>query len=683
MGTRARKRDRLSVSLGFAGRQTNHRYSSGLEPGRRCAVSAEKNKLLERRAQHAGEYTTERVDALVELAWSVWTSDAPRAKELSRQALETAEALDYGAGAARAKRNLGLLAYAGAEIKDSLRLLHEALQWFEENGDKEGEADVRVGLAYICWGFGDFKKGLDAAFKSLQLYEDVGNPEGQGWALIALGGFYHDWNDHEQARDYFDKATGVFEKAGNAEGLGRALNGIGNALQLQGRHEEALEYQEKSLEAHGSVGNVFGAGKTLNDIGLIYQSLGKYDDALDYHKRSLESREKRAYHQGVSTCLLDIGNVYIATREYEKASETLNKALAVSERIEAKPKICRAHRLLSELYRETGQFEAALEHYKTYHRIEDEVYHEALESKLENLKAAHQIEASEKEAEIFRLKNIELKNKNDQLEETMELLRNTQAQLIQSGKMVALGKLAAGIVHELNSPAGTIKSAADVNSRAVEKVARYVEDAFGCDDKAAKTLAETLDLMRANANNAASGAERIGKIIQRLKNFVRLDEAKFQKTNVHDGIESTLALIGPEIGSGVTIEKDFGDLPEIYAYPGELNQVFMNLLLNASEAVGSDGVISIKTSAENGNVSIKIADNGKGIPRDRLEDLFEPGFTKTHKNVRMRTGLYTSHTIVLKHGGELKADSEPGRGTAFTITIPDRLDQILSPKPTA
>jgi signal transduction histidine kinase len=630
----------------------------------------EQEELEQIIASSAGD-SAERAEAMAELAWHIWVTDSPRAEQLSRDALRIAQEQGYELALALAKRNVGLLFYRGGGLEESMNHLNEALRWFEENDHKRGEADIRLGLAYLYWSFGEFKKGLDNGLKALAFYEEADDPNGQGWALSALGGFYHDWNDLGQSREYFEKAIAFFEQTGNQLGIGRSLNGIGNALSLMGEHGEALEYQEKSLEANRTVENDFAAAKTLNDIGLILQRQGNNDEALEYHRKALAIRQKLLYPTGEVTCLLDIGNIHIIKREYDEARDFLNKALVLAEQIRSKPKICRAHELLSNMYRDLMQFDTALVHFENFHRIREEVYSEDSETKLKNIRTSYQIEAAERESEIYRLKNVELKDKNDELKDTLAKLQNAQAQLLQSGKMVALGNLVAGLTHEINQPIGAIKSAADVTTRAIQRL----NDSGG--SEARGEVDKLVELLRVNNDNSTVGATRIEKILKSLQTFSRLDEADFQKADLHEGLESTLTLIGSEIPGGVQVERDYDEIPECYMYPGELNQVFMNLLLNALAAVDGEGVVRIETRASNGNVSIVISDSGRGIPDEKLKNLFDPGFTTRKSRVRMRTGLYTSYNIVHKHHGEIDVDSKPGEGTTFTITFPDHLEKLI------
>jgi len=635
-----------------------------------------KLEQLEARLAASPPDSPERVELMNQVGWQRWSTETTRAEELVGEAYEIAQRIGDERGVAYCKRSMGMLRYGKGDIETAMEYLAEAGQWFEEAGDTGGIADIRTGLSYIYWGFGDFKKGLELAEQGLAAYREIGDAEGEGWAQGALGGYYNDLKDHRRSLEYYERALGIFEKLDDPTGMGRCLNGIGNAHRLLQRLDEALQYQERSLECYDQTGNEFAAAKTYNDIGLIHQAAGRHDQALTYHQRALDIRMKRDYKQGASTCLLDIANVYIFQRKYDEAQTTLDAALVMAEQIQSKTKQRRAHKLFSNLYRDLGQFDVALVHFENYHRLTEEIFHEEGEQRVQNMKAALEIEAQAREAEIERLKNVELRGKNDQLEQALEELRNTQAQLLQDGKMAALGNLVAGVAHELNNPVGAIRSAADVSSRAVDRVRATLangEDAT----KAAEDVERMVELIRANIDNTALATERIERIVKSLRSFTRLDESPFQQADIHEGIEATLTLLEPEIPERVEIVREFEEIAPAYMYPGEMNQVFMNLISNALQAVDGRGTITIGTRAENGSIHVEITDTGRGIPEEKIEHLFEPGFTRKHSTVRMRTGLYTSNNIVRNHLGELKVDSVVGSGTTFRISIPDDLERTL------
>ena len=255
-----------------------------------------------------------------------------------------------------------------------------------------------------------------------------------------------------------------------------------------------------------------------------------------------------------------------------------------------------------------------------------------------------------------------LRAQNKQLKTAMRELKETQEQLLMKEKMASLGDLVAGIAHEINNPVGAVNASADVLNRCADKIELEANKNQQL-EKTTKILKESIVVILTAGN-------RIAAIVKSLKNFARLDESEYQKTDIHQGIESSLILMENEFQNRISVVKDYHDIPEIVCYPGQLNQVFLNLLKNATNAIEGSGRIGIKTAKENGHVRVEISDTGKGIPRKKLDKIFDFGFSTGDSRVKMSSGLSTAYNIVQKHHGEIKVDSEVGKGTTFSIVLP-------------
>ena len=254
-------------------------------------------------------------------------------------------------------------------------------------------------------------------------------------------------------------------------------------------------------------------------------------------------------------------------------------------------------------------------------------------------------------------------------ERTREL-EDSQAQLIQSEKMAALGNLVAGIAHEINNPVGAMSSAADIVGRALLRLRELLAAADGAAAQA--QIAKLLDLLESNNRNVIVAGNRVAEVVRSLKNFARLDEAPFQKADLREGLESTLTLLKRDMGTRVTVVREFGEIPEILCYASELNQVFMNLLSNAVQNTVGEGTLTVATFHRDGRVGVRISDTGRGIPARNLERIFDPGFTTHGVGVGVGLGLSTSYNIVRKHGGTIDVESELGVGSTFTVLLPER-----------
>lgn len=273
-----------------------------------------------------------------------------------------------------------------------------------------------------------------------------------------------------------------------------------------------------------------------------------------------------------------------------------------------------------------------------------------------------------------------------ELNEANFKLRQTQDQLLQSKKMAALGDLVAGVAHEVNTPLGAISSNVDTAQRALNVIRNAAEKNHGLpwskekEEKVSWAL-KTLSELHGSTSLAAS---RIDKIITALRGFACLDEAEHQSFDLHKGIENTITLVTANLNKQLEIKRNFGDLPKILCNPGQLNQVFMNLLANAVQAIEKQGRITIKTKLEREWIVIRFADNGKGIPRQNLGRIFDPGFTTRGVGVGTGLGLSICYRVLEDHGGSIDVSSEEGKGTTFTLRLPvNRPDATEKKKPLA
>jgi signal transduction histidine kinase len=175
--------------------------------------------------------------------------------------------------------------------------------------------------------------------------------------------------------------------------------------------------------------------------------------------------------------------------------------------------------------------------------------------------------------------------------------------------------------------------------------------------------------LRKNGHLITTASERINRMVQSLKSFARLDQAPFQKFCLNDSVRDSLAVLEPVLPKELTVIQEYGKMPSIYGYPAELNQVVMNLIQNASEAVSGEGQVTVRTYADNGYQCLQITDTGRGIPPEQLERLFNPGFTVEGSRIKASMSLFTSLNIVQKHNGEIKVDSKVGSGSTFTVRV--------------
>ena len=283
----------------------------------------------------------------------------------------------------------------------------------------------------------------------------------------------------------------------------------------------------------------------------------------------------------------------------------------------------------------------------------------------------------------------DLEKKNVELENTYDELRESQQKIIQQEKMASIGQLAAGIAHEINNPVGFVMSNINsmgkyserlfqfikIQSEAVDRLSKQDGDtAVVLDGLHKKRRALKIDYVINDFTNvikeSLEGTERVKRIVQDLKNFSHKDEDEHKPADINEGIESTINVVWNELKYKANVTKEYGKIPLTKCNLGQLNQVFMNLLINAVQAIEEHGEISIKTERRDGDIVVSISDTGSGIQEDKLNRIFEPFFTTKEVGKGTGLGLSIAYDIVKKHSGEILVTSEIGKGSTFTITIP-------------
>ena len=258
---------------------------------------------------------------------------------------------------------------------------------------------------------------------------------------------------------------------------------------------------------------------------------------------------------------------------------------------------------------------------------------------------------------------------NDKLEKAYNDLQHTQQQIIKHEKLASIGQLSAGVAHEINTPVGAIKCNIELSKHLIDDLATEINQ---MDVQAAKNMIAKLDSVIAVSMKSCN---RIEQVVKSLRNFARQDDDRSQKIDVHILLENTLVILNNKIKDKIEIVKEYGKIPQIECFPGQLSQVLMNVIQNAIESIEQCGILIIKTESVQNRVKIKIKDNGRGIEKEKMDKLFDLSFTTKGSRIKTGLGLAAAYRIIENHNGSIDVETKQGEGTEVSIFLP--VERIL------
>ena len=310
------------------------------------------------------------------------------------------------------------------------------------------------------------------------------------------------------------------------------------------------------------------------------------------------------------------------------------------------------------------------------------------------------LESRDKLEERVRERTADLQAANELLhtektrqEELIKKLEEAQNQLLQSEKMASIGLLAAGVAHEINNPVGFVSSNLSTLQRYINDLLRLIT-AYECvEESLVDSALEGINLLKKEVDatflredigslltESLDGLQRVKRIVLDLKNFSHVDQAEKEWAIVETGLDSTLNVVWNELKYKAKVVKEYGNTPQIECLPSQLNQVFMNLLVNAAHAIDETGLITIRTGSNDDHVWVEVEDSGRGIPPENLGRIFEPFFTTKPVGKGTGLGLSLSYGIVKKHGGHIEVSSQINKGTTFRVVLPRHRSPLTTTK---
>lgn len=647
-------------------------------------------------------YPKEEAYALKSLGMAyVNEGNYPNVLRYWQQSLNIFNKIDDKVGASNMLNNIGVIYSIQGWDAKAIEYYLRSLKKAEQSGDK-----LRIATALLNIGAqynnnpATQGKALDYYLQALPLSKEVGDKTTLGTLTVNIGEIYFKQGDDEKAMRYYQDAMEILEESGDMNQVAYTLNNIGKVHTSRGELKEAMEQHQKARRVAEAASAKLELTQALNYIGNLQIEMGQPAQALATHKRAKQIATELGASYEIKDSYAGIAKAYSMLSDYKNAYAYQDSLLAIKDTLYKAETNEKIENLQANYENEKKQAQIDLltkdKKLQALNLQRQHVLRNGLAASLgliliialvlflnyRNKAKANKL-LKHKNEEINAQKE-EILTQRDHLEQTYNNLINTQQQLVQSEKMASLGQLTAGVAHEINNPINFVSAGIEslkLNFADIMEVVKgYLLLKPGVDndaqlqklDKLKKQL-EVEELIEESdqlLNSIKNGATRTKEIVLSLKNFTRMDESNLKKANIHEGIDSTLVILNNQLKDRIKIVRNYGDVPDIQCYPGQLNQVFMNILSNAVQAIKGEGTIAIKTYTDDDYAVIKIKDTGAGMTEEVKNHIFEPFFTTKDVGEGTGLGLSISYGIVEKHNGKIDVESQPGVGTEFTIRIP-------------
>ncbi len=400
-------------------------------------------KISELEAKVSTATDIQKVDAMNQLAFEIRNSDTQQAITLSKDAQKISLKINYPNGNATALTNEGFCYVQITNYELALEKLFEALRVFKELENERGIAQVHYNLALVYFRFSDFNSGLDHITKALSYYQKINEPAEIARCYFQMGFLYHSLNDNTSAIEYMIQCLELNRALKNKAGEAAALMGLGQGNLQEKKYEKSREYLLESLAIRKEIKDWRGYAASLNAYMTLCLETGKFEEAEQVSLQGIKLATELSDKMGISRFMLDLGKIYFRQDKVEEAERMLLEAKEIAEKINLRMALVPAHLAISELYKSKKDYEKALYHYQQYHKVREEMMNVDAAMKAKSAQLISKIENAQKEAEINRLKNVELKKayteieeKNKDITDSINYAKRIQQTLLSSADML-------------------------------------------------------------------------------------------------------------------------------------------------------------------------------------------------------------------------------------------------------
>lgn len=573
------------------------------------------------------------IDKLNELSYAYYSISPTKAEDYADRAISKAKTIDYKKGLGQALTRKGIVKWEISDYTSALEIYKKSLKIFQVIGFKLGIGNVynNIGLVYLKTG--KFNKALEHFQKSLSFYN---KDYEKASSFVHIGLIYKNMKKYDIALHYYEKALKLFRKINNKKFEAHCYDNIANVLCIEKKYDEAKKYYLKALQLEKSIEEKGSIASSYLNLGSLYIDYGNLQKALKYFRKSLLIDKEIDNKDGIAEAYCEIGKIYTKLKKYDLALKNLTKGLEITKATNLKNITMEIYETISELFKLQKKFRECYEYHKKYSKLKDEVYNEDLNKKIAELQAKFDFETQKKEAEIYRLKNIELKKANASKDRFFSI-----------------------VAHDLKSPFSIIISFVNIMKKAFDD---YNKD-------------QIMNLI----NELEQSTKNTFNLLKNLLDWSRMQSGVIdflpEEFNLNKVIQKVTRLLIPRAKQkNIKLIVNIRENIRVYGDVNMITTVIRNLVNNAIKFTEPEGLIEISVQTDNGQVYVSVSDNGIGIKKENIPKLFkiESNFSTYGTAYEKGTGLglILVKEFIEKNNGSIKVKSEKGKGSEFTINLP-------------
>ena len=558
---------------------------------------------------------------------------------------------------------------------------------------------------------GNYPLALKLNFEALQMNRQMKDINGEARTLTFIGYDYVEFREYRQGLEYLLTANKIDKETNNQLRQTFSLTNIANAYDLLKMPDSALYYSKLAYQTYTGLTHGPLRSLILTRMGNAYLGLGKKDSALAYYQVALANSIKVNEKVNLSKIQRKIAEIFDLTRQYDSSLYYARQSFLNGQLLIQRFELLETSELLTRLFYHGKNMDSAFYYQDVAKAMTDSLYGPQKFKELQLLMLQEQQRQQEIQQEQERYKNntkmiglwsaigvffiiafllyrnnrhkqkanAQLQSQKEKIQNTLSELKATQSQLIQSEKMASLGKLTAGIAHEIQNPLNFVNNFSEINKELVTEIKAAIAKENMSE---VKTIAEDIE---ANEEKINHHGKRADAIVKGMLQHSRSNSGQKEPTDINGLVDEYLRLAyhglrAKDKSFNADFKTDFdNNIGKVNIIPQDIGRVVLNLINNAFYAVdekkkqnqnGHDPTISVSTKRNNGKVEIKVSDNGNGIPQKVLDKIFQPFFTTKPTGQGTGLGLSLSYDIVKAHGGEIKVETKEGDGTSFIIYLP-------------